>query len=119
MIKALLCYVLLLLVSATHGWVSRNYYQVGFSFHHPAAVLRMAGGDNNEIPTSVELETEDPCWQNMLDDDCSMGNIYAANFVASKWIKSMPCGEGIEASFHAASKLISVVEQFLTSFLLF
>jgi hypothetical protein len=54
---------------------------------------------DKEIPASAELETDDPCWQNMLDDDCSMGNIYAANFVASKWIKSMPCGEGIEARF--------------------
>lgn len=54
---------------------------------------------NSEIQVSPELDTyDDPCWQNMLDDDCSMGNIYAANFVASKWIKSMPCGEGIEAS---------------------
>jgi hypothetical protein len=50
--------------------------------------------DYTELPNV--LETDDPCWQNMLDDDCSMGNIYAANFVAGKWIKSMPCGQGIE-----------------------
>jgi hypothetical protein len=59
--------------------------------------LRMAFDGSSEISPSRELESGDnPCWQNMLDDDCSMGTIYAANFVASKWIKSMPCGEGIE-----------------------
>jgi hypothetical protein len=59
--------------------------------------LRMVFDASNEISPSMELESGDnPCWQNMLDDDCSMGTIYSANFVASKWIKSMPCGEGIE-----------------------
>ena len=50
--------------------------------------------------SETKNDQSDPCWGTMLDDDCSMGNIYAANFVASKWIKSMPCGEGIEVSFH-------------------
>lgn len=59
--------------------------------------VQMTVDSDNEIAPSIELQNgDDPCWQNMLDDDCSMGNIYAANFVASKWIQSMPCGEGIE-----------------------
>lgn len=52
---------------------------------------------DNEIPQPKSYS--DPCWGTMLDDDCSMGNIYAANFVASQWIKSMPCGEGIQVRF--------------------
>ena len=46
---------------------------------------------------SNEMQSGDnPCWQDLYDDDCSMDSIYAASFVASKWIKSMPCGAGIE-----------------------
>mmetsp|Transcript_28201 Transcript_28201/g.46710 ORF Transcript_28201/g.46710 Transcript_28201/m.46710 type:complete len:132 (+) Transcript_28201:183-578(+) len=41
-------------------------------------------------------EGENPCWQDLYDDDCSMESVYAANFVAAKWIKGMPCAAGIE-----------------------
>jgi hypothetical protein len=44
---------------------------------------------------SSEL-VDNPCWQDIYDDDCSMSNIYSANFIAGNWIKSMPCGAGIE-----------------------
>ena len=40
-------------------------------------------------------EHENPCWQDIYDEDCSMDNAYAASFVASQWIKSMPCADGI------------------------
>jgi hypothetical protein len=41
--------------------------------------------------------TEDiPCWQDIYDDDCSMTNMAAAHFVASEWIKSLPCAQGLE-----------------------
>ena len=67
------------------------------SFQSFTGNLKLALDGGNEISQAIELQSgDDPCWQNMLDDDCSMGNIYAANFVASKWIQSMPCGEGIE-----------------------
>lgn len=39
---------------------------------------------------------DNPCWQDLYDDDCSMTSVYAASFVASKWIKGMPCAAGIE-----------------------
>ena len=46
---------------------------------------------------SNEMQSGDnPCWQDLYDDDCSMESVYSASFVASKWIKSMPCGAGIE-----------------------
>lgn len=67
------------------------------SLHSVSSNVRMTFSSDKDITQAIELQNgDDPCWQNMLDDDCSMGNIYAANFVASKWIQSMPCGEGIE-----------------------
>mmetsp|Transcript_40343 Transcript_40343/g.94797 ORF Transcript_40343/g.94797 Transcript_40343/m.94797 type:complete len:108 (-) Transcript_40343:408-731(-) len=41
-----------------------------------------------------------PCWEEVasIDEDCVLGSIYASNFVAGDWIKSMPCAEGIEVS---------------------
>mmetsp|Transcript_14395 Transcript_14395/g.21240 ORF Transcript_14395/g.21240 Transcript_14395/m.21240 type:complete len:116 (+) Transcript_14395:72-419(+) len=42
------------------------------------------------------FSTEDPCWQDVYDDDCSFSTVFSAGFVASDWIKSMPCGQGVE-----------------------
>lgn len=91
---------LLLLVSPSQAWLQQR--QTSKAFLPNGAVhliLRHAdkkGNGNGNGGASVE--TDDPCWQNMLDDDCSMGNIYSSRFVAADWIKSMPCGEGIEVS---------------------
>jgi hypothetical protein len=69
------------------------------------AVLRLSvlfAGDNvnkndgNEEEVWQPDSTTDPCWQNLLDSDCNMSNMYASSFVVGKWIKSMPCGAGIE-----------------------
>jgi hypothetical protein len=48
--------------------------------------------------SAAEETTGNPCWQDIYDDDCSMSNIAAAGFVASQWIKGMPCAAGIEVS---------------------
>jgi hypothetical protein len=52
--------------------------------------------------TDKELETtENPCWQDVYgdaDDDCGMSTVYSSSFVAEKWIKSMPCGHGVDVS---------------------
>jgi hypothetical protein len=70
---------------------------------HPVApsahvVLRSSvlfAGDN--VNSEVwQADSTDPCWQNLLDSDCNMSNMYASSFVAGKWIKSMPCAAGIE-----------------------
>lgn len=37
-----------------------------------------------------------PCWQDLYDDDCSMDAVYQSSFVASEWLKSMPCLANIE-----------------------
>jgi hypothetical protein len=93
---------ILLLLRTTIGWIHPTW--IGFekktAFRKDRILIFSESSSSNlnndyaEIPNVIE--TDDPCWQNMLDDDCSMGNIYAANFVAGKWIKSMPCGQGIE-----------------------
>uniref|UniRef100_A0A7S2MC95 Uncharacterized protein n=1 Tax=Helicotheca tamesis TaxID=374047 RepID=A0A7S2MC95_9STRA len=41
-------------------------------------------------------EVNNPCWQDIYDDDCGMSTIYSASFIAKDWIKSMPCAAGIE-----------------------
>jgi hypothetical protein len=51
-----------------------------------SAVYSAAEGVNN------------PCWQDLYDDDCSMDVVYGASFVASEWIKKMPCAAGVEVS---------------------
>jgi hypothetical protein len=69
----------------------------------PSVSLRATAGDN-DVKDSDEDDAEEvwhpdsthPCWQNLLDDDCSMSTVYSSNFVAGKWLKSMPCGEGIQ-----------------------
>ena len=48
------------------------------------------------MSTSPGDTTEDPCWQDLYDDDCSMSSVYSASFVAGKWIKSMPCASGLD-----------------------
>ena len=48
-----------------------------------------------EIKTYITLFDEIDR-QDIYDEDCSMDNAYAASFVASEWLKKMPCGEGIE-----------------------
>ena len=66
------------------------------SFSRPR-MIPFAGGKNNNVHTEQETTVSDnPCWQDFYDDDCSMTNIAAAHFVAAEWIKSMPCGAGIE-----------------------
>jgi hypothetical protein len=45
--------------------------------------------------TSSERFQENPCWQDVYDDDDCMGAAASASFVASKWIKSLPCAAGM------------------------
>ncbi|KAL7580090.1 hypothetical protein ACA910_012853 [Epithemia clementina (nom. ined.)] len=47
------------------------------------------------LTASVEQQ-QYPCWEDLYDDDCAMSNVYSASFVASEWIKSMPCASGLD-----------------------
>mmetsp|Transcript_48201 Transcript_48201/g.54573 ORF Transcript_48201/g.54573 Transcript_48201/m.54573 type:complete len:150 (+) Transcript_48201:65-514(+) len=49
--------------------------------------------------SSQEEEEEDPschspCWQDIYDADCTMDS-FSARFVASDWIKELPCVQGL------------------------
>jgi hypothetical protein len=97
-IRFFIIYYFMHALELTEGyWIRQPIDALRLNLHSANGNFQRTANSNNEISQSIELQSgDDPCWQNMLDDDCSMGNIYAANFVASKWIQSMPCGEGIE-----------------------
>mmetsp|Transcript_23378 Transcript_23378/g.28126 ORF Transcript_23378/g.28126 Transcript_23378/m.28126 type:complete len:157 (-) Transcript_23378:158-628(-) len=80
------------------GFAMRNSASLGYAHSRRFMSIDEEMPEEMNIPASAELKTDDPCWQNFYgeDDDCGMSSVYAANFVPSKWIKSMPCGEGIE-----------------------
>jgi len=40
-------------------------------------------------------EESNPCWQDIYDADCTMDS-FSARFVASDWIKKLPCAQGLE-----------------------
>jgi hypothetical protein len=74
-----------LLAAATTAWTTPVMTRPSMS-----TMLFMAS-----VPGEME-NGDNPCWQDLYDDDCSMESVYSASFVAAKWIKSMPCGAGIE-----------------------
>jgi hypothetical protein len=86
-------YHLLLLLSlfstygGVHGWMNPSMQQQ--RRQQPFLTRRAVSASSNE---------NNPCWQDLYDDDCSMESVFAASFVASKWIKSMPCAAGLEVS---------------------
>ena len=61
----------------------------------PSAQLFLSSSMETGLPDEM-FPDEDPCWQNIYDDDCAMSKANLAFFRASAWIKSMPCAEGIE-----------------------
>lgn len=44
------------------------------------------------------LDPQNPCWQDIADEDCALSTAYSASFIAKDWIQSMPCAEGIAVS---------------------
>eukprot|EP00934_Nitzschia_sp_Nitz4_P005269 Nitzschia sp. Nitz4//scaffold128_size63911//45439//45903//NITZ4_006224-RA/size63911-snap-gene-0.61-mRNA-1//1//CDS//3329534847//5259//frame0 len=75
-----------LLLPLAQAWVESGL--LGF------AGIRHLARSRSLFAQSEEADT--PCWQTLGDEDCSMDNTYAASFVASEWLKDMPCAEGIE-----------------------
>lgn len=76
------------LLSISFAWLQPFRNEEKGIFHREMS----ASGDNNKI----KLDSSNPCWEDMYDDDCVMSNAASASFVAADWIKRMPCGEGIE-----------------------
>ena len=60
-------------LSSVHGWMPRSQRVV--------SLVRLSMADTPEPAT-----TEDPCWQDLYDDDCHMSSVYQASFVAGKSI---------------------------------
>ena len=73
--------VYFVLLAQVHAWLPLNPVR-------KIAVTRLAAA---ELPMDGN-----PCWEDLYDDDCVMSNAASASFVAADWIKSMPCGEGIQ-----------------------
>ena len=59
------------------------------------------------------LDTQNPCWQDIFDNDCAMSTVYSASFVAKDWIRSMPCAEGIEVSLYLCRHQKSVIYTYI------
>jgi hypothetical protein len=58
---------------------------------------------NNDPPEHEDhvhlgLDPQNPCWQDIADEDCALSTAYSASFIAKDWIQSMPCAEGIAVS---------------------
>lgn len=87
MMKPVTLVVSLLFVSFVNSWTTMR------SRYACSPALRSSGEMDGPPPTEM---SENPCWQDLYDDDCSMSNAAAASFIAAKWIKSMPCGAGLE-----------------------
>ena len=75
---------LLCLVPLAQAWTEYRLISTGY---------RVASKTSLQAKQS---STENPCWQDIYDEDCSMDSTYAASFVASEWLKRMPCAEGME-----------------------
>jgi len=55
--------------------------------------LRVAPSSPVIVYSSSEEEVS-PCWQDIYDADCTMDS-FSARFVASDWIKELPCVQGL------------------------
>jgi len=92
------------LTLACHAWTPVIYKQA------PLDLFMSSTGIPNEIDDgywSDEFE-DDPCWQNIYDDDCAMSTANLAFFKASVWVKGMPCAKGIEVNYNTLFHVILV-----------
>ncbi len=64
-------------------------------------LVLVGNGNNDGKPDDAEehvhlgLDPQNPCWQDIADEDCALSTAYSASFIAKDWIQSMPCAEGI------------------------
>lgn len=77
----------ILLLSSANGWTTPRRSLQQRSMVSVSAILK-----------ARTETTNDPCWQDLSDDDCAMEKVYASYFVVSEWIKSMPCASGLDVS---------------------
>lgn len=94
--------VALLLPLACNAWTPALQKHQAVSFILPPTTTPFLSMSSTGIPSEIDDGywsddyEEDPCWQNVYDDDCAMTNANLAFFKASVWVKGMPCAAGIE-----------------------
>jgi len=52
--------------------------------------------NSNRVVIQSSSSPENPCWQDLYDEDCTMESLFAANYKAGEWIKRLPCAQGME-----------------------
>mmetsp|Transcript_7128 Transcript_7128/g.17897 ORF Transcript_7128/g.17897 Transcript_7128/m.17897 type:complete len:138 (-) Transcript_7128:412-825(-) len=87
-----------LLFSMTSGFRLPNH--VAMTSRIGTALCSDRNSDSSSSPVNqydaYTDGTVNPCWQDIYDADCTMDSIFTARFVASEWIKELPCGSGME-----------------------
>ena len=72
-----------------------------------AVMVRNAGTAIHSESSEFNTEVSNPCWQDIYDADCTMDSIFSARFVASEWIKELPCAQGMEVSRVVSCRVVS------------
>mmetsp|Transcript_10099 Transcript_10099/g.24324 ORF Transcript_10099/g.24324 Transcript_10099/m.24324 type:complete len:97 (+) Transcript_10099:350-640(+) len=59
-------------------------------------VRRTTRTSTSSVVLQSSSSPENPCWQDLYDEDCTMETLFAANYKAGEWIKRLPCAQGME-----------------------
>lgn len=94
--KGIFSLILFVLPYFAQGWLERRMLSFSYSSCSCSSYQRATRSAIRLSAKEERAAAENPCWQDIYDEDCSMDHAYAASFVASEWLKRMPCGEGIE-----------------------
>jgi hypothetical protein len=85
--------------------VSFLFFFVAVEAFYPAVVVGKAHGKTVTSPSNIVVvlasshSPQDPCWQDLYDEDCAMETLFSANYVAAEWIKRLPCAQGMEVRY--------------------
>jgi hypothetical protein len=80
---------LFVVVPSTFGWMEPQQHRLGNIVSQQQQQQRPF-----QLPTLAS--SPNPCWQDLYDDDCAMEDLFQARYVASEWIKKLPCAAGVE-----------------------
>jgi hypothetical protein len=87
------CLLIALLVSITSGFNAQIRVKMSRDIGNP---LRLEESSQEpEMDPYWHDSKHDPCWQDIYDADCNMDSIFSARFIASEWIRELPCGSGM------------------------
>mmetsp|Transcript_39775 Transcript_39775/g.44534 ORF Transcript_39775/g.44534 Transcript_39775/m.44534 type:complete len:151 (-) Transcript_39775:385-837(-) len=60
----------------------------------PVILYASSSSSSQEEEEEEDPSCQSPCWQDIYDADCTMDS-FSARFVASDWIKELPCVQGL------------------------